>query len=141
MERSEAGLKFRIVRGCGQEYADATHALGCCARAASGHTPPRRREHREIPAASCPLLGSGDGIVSAQTSALIGAETASLLQHECWPMSAMGQTLTFGDVGPMSGFPGSGHGWVIYEYTPQYCKNFKPIRSPGRDFTAHVHGG
>jgi hypothetical protein len=28
MERREAGLKFRIVRGCGQEYADAPHPLG-----------------------------------------------------------------------------------------------------------------
>src|SRR3954463_5962397 len=28
MERREAGLKFRIVRGCGEEYADAPHALG-----------------------------------------------------------------------------------------------------------------
>ena len=27
-ERPEAGLKFRIVRGCGQEHADAPHALG-----------------------------------------------------------------------------------------------------------------
>ena len=27
MERREAGLKFRIVRGCGQEYADAPDAL------------------------------------------------------------------------------------------------------------------
>ena len=27
-ERCDAGLKFRIVRGCGQEHADAPHALG-----------------------------------------------------------------------------------------------------------------
>ena len=39
-------------------------------------TPPRRREHREIPFASCPPLGSGDGIVTAQTSTLIGANPA-----------------------------------------------------------------
>ena len=26
-ERSDPGLKLRIVRGCGQEYADAAHAL------------------------------------------------------------------------------------------------------------------
>ena len=43
-ERREAGLQFRIVRGCGHEHADAPHPLGCCARAASGHAaaaPPR----------------------------------------------------------------------------------------------------
>ena len=27
-ERPEAGLKFRIIRGCGQKYADAPHPLG-----------------------------------------------------------------------------------------------------------------
>ena len=27
-ERPDAGLKFRIVRGCGQEHADAPHPLG-----------------------------------------------------------------------------------------------------------------
>ena len=27
-ERPDAGLIFRIVRGCGQEHADAPHALG-----------------------------------------------------------------------------------------------------------------
>ena len=42
-------------------------------------SPPRYREHREIPAASCPLLGSGDCIVAVQTSALIGQKPASLL--------------------------------------------------------------
>ncbi len=39
-ERRDAGLVFRIVRGCGQKHADAPHPLACCARAASGH---RRR--------------------------------------------------------------------------------------------------
>jgi hypothetical protein len=34
-------------------------------------------------------------------------------------MSARGQTPPFGDVGSMSGLPESGHGWAIYEYTPQ----------------------
>ena len=33
-----------------------------------------RPSRPKIPAAACPPLGSGDGIVSAQTSALIGAE-------------------------------------------------------------------
>ena len=42
-ERREAGLSFRIVRGEAHEHADAPHPLGCCARAASGHAPPRRR--------------------------------------------------------------------------------------------------
>src|SRR5687768_1310216 len=36
--------------------------------------PPHHREHREIPAASCPLLGSGDDIIAARTSTLIGAK-------------------------------------------------------------------
>ena len=40
-ERPDAGLKFRIVRGCGQEHADAPHV--CCARAASGHGLPIRQ--------------------------------------------------------------------------------------------------
>ena len=36
----------------------------------------------ELSVAACPPLGSGDGIVTAQTSALIGLELASPLQHE-----------------------------------------------------------
>ena len=28
MERPEAGLKFRTVRGCGQKHADAPHPFG-----------------------------------------------------------------------------------------------------------------
>jgi hypothetical protein len=48
--------------------------------AALNHTPsvakpPCRREHKEIPAVSCPPLGSEDGIVSVQTNTLIEAET------------------------------------------------------------------
>ena len=44
MERREAGLKFRIVRGCGQEHADAPHALGLLrARRERPSAPPRRR--------------------------------------------------------------------------------------------------
>jgi hypothetical protein len=27
-ERPDAGLKFRIVRGCGQQHADAPHPVG-----------------------------------------------------------------------------------------------------------------
>ena len=49
---------------------------GCCARAASGHVaaaPPRSTE--KFPPPHVRPSGSGDGIVSAQTSALIGAET------------------------------------------------------------------
>ena len=41
-ERPEAGLKFRIVRGCGQEHADAPHPLGLL------------RAHRERPVAAAP---------------------------------------------------------------------------------------
>jgi hypothetical protein len=33
-------------------------------------------------------------------------------------MSAWGQTRSFGDVGSMSGFAESRHGWAIHEYTP-----------------------
>jgi hypothetical protein len=41
MKCREAGLKFRIVRGCGQQHADAPHPLGLlCVR---GHHRPRRR--------------------------------------------------------------------------------------------------
>ena len=38
------GLKLRIVRGCGQEDADAPHSAACCARAASGQAPHAPRE-------------------------------------------------------------------------------------------------
>jgi hypothetical protein len=44
MERRDACLKFRIVRGSGQEDADAPHPLGLLRRAASGQAataPPR----------------------------------------------------------------------------------------------------
>src|SRR3954469_1197679 len=34
--------------------------------------PPRQREHRELAAASCSPQGQGNGILSAQTDALIG---------------------------------------------------------------------
>ncbi len=30
-------------------------------------------------------------------------------------LHSQGQTRSFGDVGSMSGLPGSGHGWAIYE--------------------------
>jgi hypothetical protein len=51
-------------------------ALPAVARARQAATQPLRRlEHREIPAASNPLLGSGDGIVTGQASALIGVES------------------------------------------------------------------
>jgi hypothetical protein len=30
-ERPDPDLKFRIVRGCRQQHADALHALACCA--------------------------------------------------------------------------------------------------------------
>ena len=62
------------VRRCAVEESD--HGMPAAARAPRAATsPPRHPEHREIPAASCPPLGSGDGIVTAQTSTLIGAET------------------------------------------------------------------
>jgi hypothetical protein len=33
------------------------------------------------------------------------------------PMSQLGQTRSFGDIGSMSGLAKSGHGAAIYEYT------------------------
>jgi hypothetical protein len=44
------------------------------------------------------------------------------------PMSQLGQTRPFGDLGSMSGFSASGHCWAIYEYTP-FCNG--PL---------HLHG-
>jgi hypothetical protein len=41
----------------------------------------------------------------------------SILAHAT---SATGQTRSFGDVSSMSGLPGSGQGWTIYEYTPPH---------------------
>ena len=38
----------------------------------------------------------------------------------------MGQTRSFRDVGPMSGFPGSGHGWAIYKYTQRQSRADRP---------------
>jgi len=35
------------------------------------------------------------------------------------PKAASGRTRSFGDVGPMSGLPKSGHDWTIYEHTPE----------------------
>ena len=59
-----------------------TGIAGCCARAAIGHAAAAPPEQREIPAAACLPRGSGDSIVSAQTSALIGLKPASRLQYE-----------------------------------------------------------
>ena len=42
-ERRDAGLTFRIVRGCGQEHADAPHALGLLRARRERPAPPRRR--------------------------------------------------------------------------------------------------
>ena len=43
-KRGDAGLRFRLVDVV-NKYADAPHALGCCARAASGH---RRRAAENV---------------------------------------------------------------------------------------------
>ena len=43
-ERPDPGLKFRIVRGCGQEHADAPHPLGLLRARRERPRPPRRRE-------------------------------------------------------------------------------------------------
>ena len=58
------------------QHADPPHPARAAARAPRAATRRRATEQRrEIPAASCPPPGSGDGIVAAQTSTLIGAET------------------------------------------------------------------
>ena len=57
--------------------------------------PPLPQTHRENPATSCPPLGSGAGIVAAQTNDLEGAETGSLLQH------AMSADVRFGSIADM----------------------------------------
>src|SRR4029077_12378215 len=61
---------FFVVR---RRFFMASLSGGCVPMAAM--LPPRHRDYREIPAASCPPLGSGAGIVSAQTGALEGART------------------------------------------------------------------
>src|SRR5262249_8338263 len=43
--------------------------------------------------------------------------------------STSGHTRSFGDVGPMSGFPERGHAWAIYEYTP-FCNGPGGVKSP-----------
>jgi hypothetical protein len=50
--------------------------------------------HREIPAASCPALGSGQKIVSDQTDGL----EAAVHIFERPPMSGLGQTETLGRI-------------------------------------------
>jgi hypothetical protein len=62
-------------------------------------TLPYHSEHQKILAASSCPPGSGDGIVSAQTSTLIGAETgiesiAAVRSRSAQPMSLMGQKRT-----------------------------------------------
>ena len=47
----------------------------------------------------------------------------------CVLMTARGQTRSFGDVGPMSGFPKSGNAWAIYEYT-SFCNGPGDVKSP-----------
>src|SRR5580704_15947694 len=51
---------------------------GSCAATPSLH----RQEEQRTRDASCPPLGSGQGIVTARPSALIGAKSASLLHRE-----------------------------------------------------------
>ena len=92
MERREAGLKFRIVRGSGQEHADAPHALGLLR--ARGKRPRRRRTTQnaeKFPSPHVRPQAQETSIVSAQTSTLIGAETRlRYCNIRCWPMSEMG---------------------------------------------------
>jgi hypothetical protein len=49
-----------------------------------------------------------------------GKDSTALLRCEIsiWPMSAAGQSQSFGDVGSMSDVPECGHDWAIYEYAP-----------------------
>ena len=82
-ERCDAGLTYRIVRGRVHEHTDAPHRARAAARAPRAATQsPHHRAHREIPAAASLPLARQDRIVSAQTSALIGLNPSSLLQHE-----------------------------------------------------------
>ena len=73
-ERPDAGLKFRIIRGYGQQHADAPHALGLLR---ARHERPRGRRAtnntEKFPSPHARPLRSS--IVSAQKSALVGAET------------------------------------------------------------------
>ena len=65
----------------------------------------RRPSRREIPAASCPPRGSGDGIVSAQTSTLKGAETGFATQHEMLADVRYGSLADICGAEPMSALP------------------------------------
>jgi hypothetical protein len=56
----------------------------------------------ELSVAACPPLGSGDGIVTAQTSALIGLESASPLQDE---MLADDRDGSFASISSTSAYP------------------------------------
>ena len=76
LARTPSGGRVPLYRPLERsEHADPAHPR-CLLRARRERpAPPHHPEHREIPAASCPPPGSGGSIVSAQTSALIGAET------------------------------------------------------------------
>jgi hypothetical protein len=100
-ERPDAGLIFRIVRGCGQQHADVPHALALlrtrgerprCRRAAKQrdelaplHVCLRLRtrycKSDEFPPPHVCTWGLGDGIVSAQTSPLIVPTWSLLRSH------------------------------------------------------------
>ena len=63
-ERPEAGLKFRIVRGCGQQHADAPHALGLLrARRERPRNSRTAQSTEKLPSPHARSPGSGAGIV------------------------------------------------------------------------------
>ena len=94
-ERDEAGLHFRIARGCGHEYADTPHPL---ALLRARHRRPggrRAAENRdEIPAASCPPPGSAQHRNGSNECFDRGWEWLRYCNMRCWPMSALGQKRT-----------------------------------------------
>src|SRR4051812_40146416 len=72
-------------------------------------SPPQRPQHREIDAAACPPLGSRDGIVSARTSALIGAETGFAIATRDSGQGRHRSFATFSAILPMPAPHESGH--------------------------------
>jgi len=86
----------------------------CCARAASGHAaalPRSRMNSRRFTASASRALKRKDS-TPPHLGRLLHCEISTR------PMSLVGQTRSFGDVGSMSGLPESGHGSAIYEYAP-----------------------
>jgi hypothetical protein len=99
-----------------------TGIAGCCARAASGHATvdpaiPVMKSRRRI---AFPRLGEHTkGGVQLRPSeqeiatSEMGFKVCVLSSNPEPPMTGVGQTRSYGDVGSMSGLPESGHDWAI----------------------------